>query len=197
MTEALSAEALSDFSDLIFSRVSTGPKHQQAPAPDERTLELAARAAQAAPCHADKAGDGSPAEPFPVRFALIESRERLADLFEAALPPDADEAARAKARGKALKGPGCIAVIGRRPKEGSAQRLAAERLMTAGAALMNFLNVLHAAGFAAKTVSAKDFADPARLYDPAEETLLAFILCGTPDGALPARKEKPSLLARW
>lgn len=126
MTEALSAEALSD---LLFSRTSTGPKHQQAPAPGERLLELAARAAQAAPCHADKAEDGRPAEPFPVRFALIESRERLAGLFEAALPPDADEAARAKARCKAMKGPGCIAVIGRRPKEGSAERLAAERLM--------------------------------------------------------------------
>lgn len=62
---------------------------------------------------------------------------------------------------------------------------------------MNFLNVLHAAGFAAKTVSAKDFAEPAGLYDPAAETLLAFILCGTPEGALLPREEKPSLISRW
>ncbi len=69
--------------------------------------------------------------------------------------------------------------------------------MTAGAALMNFLNVLHAAGFAAKTVSAKSFSNPAGLYDPSKEELLCFVLCGSPKSALSPRNEKPSLLKHW
>ena len=53
--------------------------------------------------------------------------------------------------------------------------------MTAGASLMNFLAGLHAQGFAAKAVSAKDFPAPDGLYDPTCERLLCFVLVGTPD----------------
>ena len=115
------------------------------------------------------------------RWVEISSRDRLADLFESVLPADADEEMRAKARGKALKAPMCMALVGTGLSPDSQDREADERLMTAGASLMNFLAGLHAQGFAAKAVSAKDFPAPDGLYDPTCERLLCFVLVGTPD----------------
>lgn len=191
MTQKWTAQALSDF---LFSRSSLGPKHFGEPAPDAHTLELAARAAQAAPYHT---APDDKSESFPVTFTVIESRSKLADLFEATLPPEASDAERNKARSKAEKGACCIAVIARHAPESASSRCEKELAMTAGAALMNFLNVLHAAGFAAKTVSAKSFSNPAGLYDPSKEELLCFVLCGSPKSALSPRNEKPSLLKHW
>ena len=88
---------------------------------------------------------------------------------------------RAKARGKAVKAPMCMALVGTGLSPDSQDRDADERLMTAGASLMNFLAGLHAQGFAAKAVSAKDFPAPDGLYDPTCERLLCFVLVGTPD----------------
>lgn len=131
---------MSSLHNLIMHRTSTGAKYLTEPAPGEAELTRAVTCAMRAPCHDAE---------FPVRFVRIDSRERLADLFEARLPADAT------------------------PEE-------RENLITAGAALMNFLLSLEADGFAAKTVSAPEFADPKGLYDPATESLPAFILCGTP-----------------
>lgn len=155
--------------NLIMHRTSTGAKYLTEPAPGEAELTRAVTCAMRAPCHDAE---------FPVRFVRIDSRERLADLFEARLPAEATPEERAKARSKATKGPGLIALVIRRTADNA--RLERENLMTAGAALMNFLLSLEADGFAAKTVSAPEFADPKGLYDPATELLPAFILCGTP-----------------
>ena len=111
-------------------------------------------------------------------------RLRLADLFESVLPPEADKQMRDKARSKALKAPMCMALVGTGLSPDAHDRDADERLMTAGASLMNFLAALHAQGFAAKTVSAKDFPAPDGLYDPTSERLLCFVLVGTPDAPL-------------
>lgn len=161
---------LSPFALQIANRHSASPKHLSAPAPDEATLCAAAAAAYAAPSHA---------KPFPVRFVAIRDREKLAELFTMNLPAEATEEDRCQAAGKARKGPLQIAVILRHSSTES-PREAMESAMTAGAALMNFLHVLTDAGFAAKTVSGRNFRNPKGLYDSAEETLAAFIICGTP-----------------
>lgn len=177
-----------EFVDLLAARRSLGPKLQMAPGPNEAVLLAAAQAAHAAPCHGDK---------FPVRFVRIVSREKLADAFEALLPAEADEAARSKARDKALRGETLIAVITAKSEDPTDQQAVAESYMTAGGALTNFLNVLFAAGFAAKTVSGRDLPAAEGLLDTARETLTAFILCGTPTGAPKPRKEANPLLSDW
>ncbi len=162
------------FAVSIASRKSVNPKHQVPPAPTMDVLKRAASAAASAPCHADA---------FPVRFVAVESRERLADLFEAALPADADEEKRAKARSKAMKAPMQIAVVSKRFRFDVDRRAETENAITTGAALANFLNVLHWAGYAAKVVSGRELPLVSSLCGESEE-LIAFILCGTSDEAL-------------
>ena len=71
---------MSSLHNLILHRTSTGAKYLTEPAPDEAVQTRAVTCALRAPCHdAD----------FPVRFVRIDSRERLADLFEARLPAEA------------------------------------------------------------------------------------------------------------
>ena len=123
------------FFKMILSRHSLGAKHLVIPAPDVGALRLAVTAACRVPCHQ---------ETLPFRWVEISSRDRLADLFESVLPADADEEMRAKARGKALKAPMCMALVGTGLSPDSQDRDADERLMTAGASLMNFLAGLHA-----------------------------------------------------
>ena len=164
----------SEFIRLLASRRSQGPKMQRAPAPDGE-----------APRHGERA---------PARFVRIVSRERLADAFEAALPADADAEARAHARSKALKGECLIAVVGLKPGEDA--REAMELRLAQGGALANFLNALFAAGFAAKTVSARSL-EAEGLLDPAREELLCFILCGTPVAPAKPRAEAAPLLSDW
>ncbi|MFR6358525.1 MAG: hypothetical protein ACLUNV_02100 [Sutterella wadsworthensis] len=91
------------FFKMILSRHSLGAKHLVIPAPDVGALRLAVTAACRVPCHQ---------ETLPFRWVEISSRDRLADLFESVLPADADEEMRAKARGKALKAPMCMALVG-------------------------------------------------------------------------------------
>lgn len=177
-----------EFADLLSARRSLGPKMQVAPGPNEEVLLAAAQAAQTAPCHSDT---------FPVRFVQIVSREKLADAFEALLPEDADEMAHSKARDKALRGETLIAVITTKPEDFANHQAVAESYMTAGGALTNFLNVLFAAGFAAKTVSGRELPTAEGLLDAKRETLTAFILCGTPTGTPKPRKNETSLLSTW
>lgn len=176
------------FADFLASRRSAKPKLQTAPAPSAEVLARAARAARSAPSHSPD---------FPVRFVKIASREHLADLFEAALPPDAGDEARARARSKAMKGEASIAVIGKKPRAEDSAELARENLMTAGGALTNFLNVLWAEGFGAITLSPRALRDPEGLFDPEAEELLCFILCGKLRAPMDPRPEEPSILSAW
>lgn len=154
----------------LLTRASIGPKYLTDPAPDREEWQAILRFLKNAPCHDDA---------YPFRVVICEDREMLGEIFLAELPEDADEAAREKAVKKAKKGPGCLALILRETKD-APRRDRDERLLSAGAALMRLLDALHLAGYAAKTVSGKDFCRPDGLYDPETETLLCFVLCGRP-----------------
>ena len=74
-----------EFAQTIAERRSVGPKQQTHNAPSDDVFVRAARAARSAPSH----------NPFfPCRFVKVVSREKLADVFESALPPEAEPAAR-------------------------------------------------------------------------------------------------------
>ena len=154
----------------LLTRASIGPKYLTDPAPDREEWQAIVRFLENAPCHDDA---------YPFRVVICEDREMLGEIFLAELHEDADEAARQKAVKKAKKGPGCLALILRETKD-APRRDRDERLLSAGAALMRLLDALHLAGYAAKTVSGKDFRRPDGLYDPETETLLCFVLCGRP-----------------
>lgn len=92
-----------EFAQTISERRSVGPKQQTHNAPSD---DVFVRAARSAPSH----------NPFfPCRFVKVVSREKLADVFESALPPEADQVLRDRARSKALKGAACIVIIGPKP----------------------------------------------------------------------------------
>lgn len=157
-----------EFAQTISERRSVGPKQQTHNAPSD---DVFVRAARSAPSH----------NPFfPCRFVKVVSREKLADVFESALPPEADQVLRDRARSKALKGAACIVIIGPKPTPDTPVIMDMENLMTAGGALTNFLNVLWAEGVAAKTLTSREIKDPQGLFDPKTERLLGFILCGLP-----------------
>lgn len=66
-----------EFAQTIAERRSVGPKQQTHNAPSDDVFVRAARAARSAPSH----------NPFfPCRFVKVVSREKLADVFESALP---------------------------------------------------------------------------------------------------------------
>ena len=140
-----------EFAQTIAERRSVGPKQQTHNAPSDDVFVRAARAARSAPSH----------NPFfPCRFVKVVSREKLADVFESALPPEADQELRDRARSKALKGAACIVIIGPKPTPDTPVIMDMENLMTAGGALTNFLNVLWAEGVAAKTLTSREIKDP-------------------------------------
>ena len=146
-----------EFAQTIAERRSVGPKQQTHNAPSDDVFVRAARAARSAPSH----------NPFfPCRFVKVVSREKLADVFESALPPEADQVLRDRARSKALKGAACIVIIGPKPTPDTPVIMDMENLMTAGGALTNFLNVLWAEGVAAKTLTSREIKDPQGLFDP-------------------------------
>ena len=151
-----------EFAQTIAERRSVGPKQQTHNAPSDDVFVRAARAARSAPSH----------NPFfPCRFVKVVSREKLADVFESALPPEADQVLRDRARSKALKGAACIVIIGPKPTPDTPVIMDMENLMTAGGALTNFLNVLWAEGVAAKTLTSREIKDPQGLFDPKTERL--------------------------
>ena len=149
-----------EFAQTISERRSVGPKQQTHNAPSDDVFVRAARAARSAPSH----------NPFfPCRFVKVVSREKLADVVESALPPEADQVLRDRARSKALKGAACIVIIGPKPTPDTPVIMDMENLMTAGGALTNFLNVLWAEGVAAKTLTSREIKDPQGLFDPKTE----------------------------
>lgn len=177
-----------EFAQTIAERRSVGPKQQTHNAPSDDVFVRAARAARSAPSH----------NPFfPCSFVKVVSREKLADVFESALPPEADQVLRDRARSKALKGAACIVIIGPKPTPDTPVIMDMENLMTAGGALTNFLNVLWAEGVAAKTLTSREIKDPQGLFDPKTERLLGFILCGLPQEPMQPRDPEPSILSEW
>ena len=178
----------------LLGRHSVGPKHLREPAPDDSALELATRAALRAPDHAKL---------VPFRFAVVRAaaRERLADLFEDYGRRRGKSAADVAAeRDRATRPPVVVAVIVRiDPAHPDVPPH--EQWACAGGAVANFLNALHALGYAGKMLSGARAADPAitAAFCGPGEALLGWLALGTPSAPPKARgtADAGSILARW
>ncbi len=178
----------------LLTRRSVKPKHLKAPAPTVDALAAAARAALRAPDH-----DGL----APYRFVAIreEDREKLADRFEAAArAKTADEEKIAKTRSKAKKGPAIVAFVFSPKTESPVSET--EQLITAGAALDQFLLALKAQGFGGIVLSGSALEDAgvqAAFVKAPGEKLVAWITCGTPDeeASAPAEETREGPLSVW
>ncbi len=168
----------------LLGRHSVGPKHLAEPGPDAGQLLAAARAALRAPDHRHMT---------PFRFAVVPSQRRaeLARLFEDAARrhghPDADIAAEGR---RAWNGPVLVAMIAR-ITPGQPEVPEHEQWISAGGALMNFLNALHLMGYGAKMLSGRKAGEPAivEAFCGPGETLVGWIVTGTPTAAARARHD--------
>ncbi len=189
------ALALSDaVLEHLAQRYSLGPKHLAHPAPTRAQLLQAAALALRAPDHGGLR---------PFRFVVVgdAQRERLGELFAAHAARcigDADAVERARCR--AWNGPALVALVAR-IRAGHDDVPAVEQLLSTGAALMNFLNALHLMGYGAKTLSGTSIHDRGlqRAFCAPGETLLAWIVAGTPTRAPRARyaDDASGVLGDW
>lgn len=164
-----------NFVQLALSRHSVGARHQILPAPDVASLRLAVSTAMRAPNHEKN-------------FLCALSKLSLVKSLQISLNPRCQlmqkNLSALKTREKGTKGPMCVALIQTDLHDDISPLFREERLITAGCALMNFLNALHAQGFVAKTVSPRPFTAPNGLYDPENERVIAFIIIGSPETPL-------------
>lgn len=194
--DAAAADPAAFALELITSRHSVAPKRLVAPGPGAAQLRRMVAAAACAPDHRELA-------PWRLLRIAPAQRARLGALFEAALrerDPQADEAARADARAKALRAPELLlAVVRLSPPHDDV--VDTERYVTLGAALMNLLLAAHAMGFGAMLTSGRAlrsaaFARDAGLRD--DERPVCFVSIGTPTAARRrARAAVDDLLADW
>ncbi len=168
----------------LLNRQSIRPKYLTSPAPNKEALERAAAAAASAPSHGGLR---------PYRFVSVsqEQRELLADLFEtASRSQGADEAKVEKTRSKALKGPGLVAFLIDIDPESKISET--EQLLTAGAALENFMLALDAQGYGGIILSGSVLHDTSvqkAFTRKATEKVVAWVTMGTP--VENARQERP------
>jgi len=178
----------------LLTRRSVKPKHLTTPAPTADVLATAARATLRAPDH-----DGL----TPYRFVAVreEDREKLADLFEAAARAKTDDEEKiAKTRSKAMKGPAIVAFVISPKTESPVSET--EQLLTAGAALEQFLLALKAQGFGGIVLSGSALVDAgvqAAFVKAPGEKLVAWITCGTPDADAesPSEETRDGPLTQW
>jgi nitroreductase len=180
----------------MLDRSSVGPRHLTGPAPGCDELLLVAAAAAAAPDHASLG---------PMRLIHIAdaTREHLADIFAAAAleaDPDADAEAIAKARERALGGPGLLAVVVDLKQHPNVP--AEEQWVCAGAALQNTLLALEDLGYRAKMLSGARVRSKAlrSAFDLDESAhLLGFIAVGRHQGDVKraARRAPEQVLSDW
>jgi nitroreductase len=178
----------------ILVRHSVGPKHLRDPAPDDAALELAARAALRAPDHGKL---------VPFRFAVVRgaARERLADLFEDYGRRRGKSAGDVAAERDRAAGPPVVVAVVARIDAANPDVPPHEQWACAGGAVANFLNALHALGYAGKMLSGARAADPviAAAFCGPGEALLGWIAAGTA-GAPPKGRgvdEPRSVLGSW
>ena len=132
-----------DVLNALLTRRSLKPKYLTLPFPTKDQIETAARAALRAPVHGDD---------FPCRFVVIPDikRDKLAELFRsAAAMQGADQEKQERAASKAFKGPLLVAFV----VNVSANGNTTESLISAGAALEQFLLALKVQGLGAITLS--------------------------------------------
>jgi nitroreductase len=158
----------------MLSRYSLGIKYLAEPGPGDAQLRKMVEAALHAPDHGGL---------VPFRFTVVRgvARERLARLFaQAARDAGKDEAAAEIDAERALRAPVTVALIARidmgHPVVPSHEQWAA-----VGGALANFMNAVHALGFAGKMLSGAKVRHPAiqAAFCDAGETLVGWIALGT------------------
>lgn len=177
----------------LRGRHSVAPRHLDGPGPDEAALHEALALAVRAPDHRGLR---------PWRFVLVpqERRALLGDLFAADAAHrghGAEEVERARER--ALRGAVLLALVVR-VQDGVDDVPAHEQWLTAGAALMNFLNGLHLQGHAAKVLSGASVRAPAiqdRFCAPGEQ-LVAWVVAGSASSRPRARAQDAAVqLGIW
>lgn len=168
--------------EYLGQRHSVGPKYLTEPAPGPQALLQAATVALRAPDHRRLR---------PFRFLVVPEagRPQLAELF-------AQDAARRghgaveveRARERAWNGPALIALIGR-VRANVEDVPDSEQWICIGAGLMNFMNALHLMGFGAKVLSGASVRDESirQSFCGADETVVAWIVAGTPRGRSTAK----------
>ena len=170
---------------LLLERYSLGGKDLAEPGPSEAQLRLITQAALRAPDHGDLS---------PFRLIVIEknARNRLADLFESyARRHGKTEESCSIERSRALQVPVTIAIIAR--IDLSHPVVAAhEQWACVGGAITNILNALHMLGYACKMLSGGKVRDQALIaaFCQPGETLVGWIVAGTPSRALRAKTSK-------
>lgn len=180
--------------DALLSRHSLGIKHLAEPGPSDAELQALVAAALRGPDH----GELVPWRLVAVRGA---ARERLAALFaQHAHLKGKDAEGVAIERERALKAPLTVAVIACIDL-GHPQVPAHEQWMCVGGAVTNFLNAVHALGYAAKILSGDKARAPhiSQAFCEAGETLVGWISVGTPTRALStvSRKDAAAVLQHW
>lgn len=179
---------------VLLSRHSLGPRWMSAPGPDARELRLALAAALRAPDHGRL---------VPWRAVLVtqEQRGALGELFarfaqELGKSIEDIETERDRAR----NGPALVAWVVR-IDESLPEVPPHEQWLCAGGALANFLNALHAMGFAAKMLSGRKCSHPAvrDAFCETGEALAGFVCVGTPTRRpAPRGADDPDvLLSTW
>lgn len=168
---------------LLLTRYSVSAKHLREPGPSEDEIWTMAMAALRAPDHNKR---------IPYRFVVArgEGLQRLARIFEdygrrkGKAGPDLDDE-----RARATQAPVAIAVIARIGEDPDVP--AFEQWASVGGAITNALTALHFMGYGAKVVSGTRAADPqiAAAYCRTGETLVGWIVAGTPDGPVKPRGE--------
>jgi nitroreductase len=179
----------------MLSRYSLGVKHLTEPGPGDAQLRKMVEAALHAPDHCGL---------VPFRFVVVRgvARERLARLFvQAARDAGKDDAAAEVDADRALRAPVTVALVARIDM-GHPAVPAHEQWAAVGGALANFMNAVHAFGFAGKMLSGAKVRHPAiqAAFCDAGETLVGWVALGTalrPPGPGHAKPGVDDVLREW
>jgi nitroreductase len=169
----------------LLQRYSLGGKDLAEPGPSPEQLQLIAAVALRAPDHG---------ELMPFRLVVVRdaARSRLADLFEDyARRTGKSEESVAIERSRALQVPVTIAVVARIDLSHPVVP-AHEQWACVGGAIANILNALHLLGYAGKMLSGGKVRDQqiVNAFCQPGETLVGWIVAGTPARALRIKSEK-------
>lgn len=170
----------------LLHRYSLGGKDLAEPGPSTEELQQIASTALRAPDHGSL---------VPFRFVVVRgaARARLADLFESyARRAGKDDESCAIERARALHVPVTLAVVARIDLSHPVVP-AHEQWIAVGGAIANTLNALHLLSYAGKMLSGDKVRDQhlvAAFCQPGE-TLVGWIVAGTPSRALRANRVKP------
>jgi nitroreductase len=158
----------------LLHRYSLGIKYLAEPGPDDAQLRAMADAALHAPDHDQL---------VPFRFKVVRgaSRERLAQLYMQAARDAGKPEPTVQVDGeRALRAPVTVAVVARIDL-GHPVVPAHEQWCAVGGAIANFMNAVHALGFAGKMLSGNKVRHPAiqAAFCEPGETLVGWIAVGT------------------